>query len=369
MVDEHPSAKCIIECILRSGSNNKLFNKVNMTDKEKVSSFKSILQWFLAGIIALAITSAFVVLYNYSGTHIVNESGATDYRWQANQYKGNMTEGINWMKMDANGFNNLSADTTDISILLMGGSHMEAIQIPAEKNAGSLLNDMLKDAKVYNIGMSGHQIANCLDNLEAAVCEFKPSGYVIIQTGDLTLTDDIIIDLRDGLLEDIPSYDSGALYYMQKIPALKVIYKQLTDKITNDVKNVTPIVSKSGEPSLIGKFTNKSILLSSVMQDKRDFCAENGLRLVIVYTPLTALDENGNLERRDDSAWVEAFSGVCENAGIDFIDCFDAFKSNYEHNHEVPYGFSNSSMGSGHLNAAGHRVLAEQICDFLRGDK
>lgn len=342
----------------------------SMTDKEKVSFiYKNIFQWFLAGIIALAITSAFVVLYNYSGTHIVNESGATDYRWQANQYKGNMTEGINWMKMDANGFNNLSADTTDISILLMGGSHMEAIQIPTEKNVGSLLNDMLEEVKVYNIGMSGHQIANCLDNLEAAVCELKPSKYVIIQTGDLTLTEDVIIDLRDGLLEDIPSYDSGALYYMQKIPALKVIYKQLTDKVTNDAKNVTPIVHKSGEPSHIGEFANRSLLLSQVMQETGDFCTENGLRLIIAYTPLTALDENGNLVRGDDLAWVEVFSSVCEDIGIDFIDCFEAFKRNYEHNYEVPYGFSNSTMGSGHLNDAGHRVLAEQICEFLRGDK
>jgi hypothetical protein len=119
-----------------------------------------------AGLVAVVILSLFTLIYSYSGTHVDNTSGATDYRWMAGQYKSNMVEGFTWTKADANGFNNTYPNHYwGNGILLMGSSHMEAFNVPQDKNTANVLNSLLENNNsnmhVYNIGMSGHTIYRC----------------------------------------------------------------------------------------------------------------------------------------------------------------------------------------------------------------
>lgn len=315
-------------------------------------SIKEFLTWCLAGTFALFISSVFVLFYNYSGTHITNLSGATDYKWMPMQYKGNMIEGINFMHMDANGFNNLSAETDEIDILLMGGSHMEAIQFPTEYNVGSLLN---KKCKTYNIGMSGHQLINCLNNLEAAVKCYSPSNFVIIQTSNIALTQAEIDSVLDQTLKDIPSYDSGLLYYLQKLPAIKVVYKQLKDKWAIDhVSNKKASFKKA---SFLNNTHSVLDSLNLLLQQSRNKCKN----LIIAYTPQISLLESGEIERDDNVEYVNEFKECCTRNDIIFIDCYNAFLTEYRKTYSVPFGFNNSRMGIGHLNKVGHRILAQEL--------
>ncbi len=336
-----------------------------------ILGIRGLLGWFIAGVLSLAITSVFVMLYNYSGTHIVNPSGATDYKWPARQYKANLTEGINLMHMDANGFNNLSADTEDIDILLMGSSHMEAIQFPTEYNTGSLLNNMLSDMKTYNIGMSGHQLDNCLDNLEAAVDEYGPSKYLVLQSGNLSMSKETMKLLLDGSLADIPSYDSGIVYYMQKIPIIKVIYKQLNDKISIDTAREREIKTLFGGETVddLGDSEEDELMLKDILEEKNEYCKSHGVKLVIAYTPPITISAGGAMKRGDEDDLVEMFNNVCKSLDIEFIDCFDAFEENYENTYNVPYGFNNTAVGTGHLNRAGHKILAQEIARAVGGNK
>ncbi len=331
---------------------------------------KQLFGWGAAGIIAILITSAFVLIYNYSGTHIANPSGATDYKWASNQYKGNMTEGINLMWMDENGFNNLSADTKNIDILLMGGSHMEAIQFPTEKNTGSLMNEMMPEYKTYNIGMSGHQFLNCLDNLEAAIDEYKPEKYVVLQSGNVSVTEEGLKSVLDGSLANIPSYDSGVLYYLQKIPVIKVVYKQLIEKINVDRESTVAVKANTTDPVESSEDLDRKMeLLSQILEEKSEYCTINRMQLVIAYNPAVEVDENGDMQRSDDEKWVGIVSEECKENGIRFIDCYETFEANYKDTFEVPYGFNNTIMGSGHLNETGHRLLAEAIKETLEGEQ
>lgn len=43
----------------------------------------------------------------------------------------------------------------------------------------------------------------------------------------------------------------------------------------------------------------------------------------------------------------------------------DAFLKEYEASYEVPYGFSNTSPGTGHLNRTGHRLVAEELYKMI----
>lgn len=336
---------------------------------KRILGMRGLLGWFTAGILSLAIASLFVLVYNYSGTHITNPSEATDYKWMPAQYKAVWGEGINYMRMDDNGFNNLSSDTDGIDLLLMGGSHMEAVQFGTKYNAGSCLNNLL-DLKTYNVGMSGHQLVNCLDNLEAAVAAYRPSAYVVIQTSSLDVTMDEVKAVHDGTLADIPSYDSGIVYQLQKIPALKVIYKQLSDKLAIDRAGVAAgkaedAIAAEGYDEDAGRM-EKLQVMAEVLEEKAALCADNGIRLVLAYTPGVSVDSAGTIYRNDNEEWAGTVEKAAADAGIIMVDCYEAFKDEYENSCALPFGFHNAAMGSGHLNKTGHRIVAQEIAEAVK---
>ena len=340
-----------------------MFNQ-EMKSTIKKSSFRFVIGWLSAIIIAVVFSSFVVLIYNYSGMHIANKTGSTDYKWSPGQYKANATEGINYMHMDSNGFNNVLSDTDGIDLLLMGGSHMEAVQIKTEFNTGSLLNEMIPEKYTYNIGMSGHQFLNCLDNLEAALAEFVPSEYVIIQTGDLSMKLNDIVAVKDHKLGDIPSYDSGIVYYMQKIPAIKVLYKQLSDKLSQDIKSNKATTGGKSESDR----SSVSLVLRDVLSEKKALCDQNKCGLIIAYTPPVIITASGKMERNDDLEWVNTVKQCCEDSGIVFLDSFDDFEKEYINGYVVPYGFDNSKIATGHLNRDGHRILASVIAEYIEGE-
>ncbi|MDD6214755.1 MAG: hypothetical protein PUB42_06205 [Firmicutes bacterium] len=95
------------------------------------------------------------------------------------------TEGYSWVRTDGNGFNNAEI-IDDINILVMGSSQMEGFNVQKDKNTVYRLNERLKQGNIniqaYNIGISGHSIDCCINNIENVVKEFSPTDYVIIET-------------------------------------------------------------------------------------------------------------------------------------------------------------------------------------------
>ena len=90
---------------------------------------KQFLKIVMAGLVSLLVLTLVTYVYNFTGIHIKNPYGATDYKWESRQLKSNMTEGFSHFRMDDNGFNNTEHDfiKKEPDILLMGSSHMEAV--------------------------------------------------------------------------------------------------------------------------------------------------------------------------------------------------------------------------------------------------
>lgn len=193
---------------------------------------------------AIILLSLFCYIYSYTGIHVYNDSNATDYKWQKGQYKANMTEGFAWIRFDDNGFNNIDSNTNNIDMLIMGSSHMEAVQIKQKDNVAEIINKNT-NYKVYNIGMSGHQIYNIVNNFESAINYYNPNKYVIIEVDNIDLDVNTMNDVINKKFARIKSYDSGVVFYAQKIPAVKTIYKQVQDWLNtenNTESNVEKLV-------------------------------------------------------------------------------------------------------------------------------
>ena len=333
---------------------------------KKISEMcKMLIKIAAAGMISLVILSGFCLLYSFSGVHISNPSGSTDDKWEPGQWKATMTEGLAWLRMDKNGYNN-NADEKDIDILLMGSSHMEAANVAASESTAYLLNRQLSD-DVYNIGTSGHTIYTCVKNVEAAVDEYKPHKYVLMETDTVDLSEKEMQSVLDGTKDAIPSYDSGMLYQVQKyFPAVKSIFKQVSDWNSaggreDNAKAVQELRSDYDREYIY--------TLNAFLKKASNPVNETGSKLIIFYQPSTAIDCDGNYVDSTDREARKLFQSACEANGIIFVDMTDEFKALYEEKHILAHGFVNTAVGRGHLNKYGHRVIAQTLAEKIKEDE
>ncbi len=322
---------------------------------------------FLSMFLSVIVLNIMTFVYRYTGVHISNHDHSTDYTWEPNQYQMNMKEGFSWIKMDDNGFNNYyPSKKNNPDYLLMGSSHMEAVQMDSEENAGYILNLLLPNEYFYNIGISGHTIYRCVNNLKNANKEFRPSKGIIIEISQTDLDDKMLSSVIDGKLKPIKSYDTGLIYFVQKYAqSIKFLFNQIADWRKMDSK-VFGSNKRSNSHAVIHykQYSEKlndflALAKSSIQTDKK---------LLFVYKPTTKIDENGKYISTKKDPSTELFKEACLRNEIDFIDLSDAFENLYNSKHILAHGFINSAVGVGHLNKYGHRVFAEEVAKVIGGN-
>ena len=303
-----------------------------------------------------------MLCFNNTGVHIKNTTNATDYKWEPYQKKTKSNEGFAWITFDEDGFNNrLVPDSIDV--LLMGSSHMEAVNINQDENVGVLLNETLEGKSLYNIGMSGHTIYTCVQNISDAVSYYSPSDYVVLEAESISLNKEDMLSVIDGEYPEIPSHDSGIVYILQKkLPVVKALYKALDDWRSADNRSVasTPVPKEfdSEYADILNQFLSKAV--SGV--------SSSGAKLIIFYHPTTKIDEEGNLLNKTDSDALTAFQKACEKNRIIFVDMTSDFERLYEEEHILAHGFINTAVGTGHLNKYGHKAIAERLAEVIGGE-
>lgn len=316
----------------------------------------------IAGAASLFLSSALMFVYRYPGVHIVNESGATDYKWKSNQRKALMTEGFAELRMDDNGFNNAYEPVGEnIDILLMGSSQMEATNVAATENTGYLLNEELSEY-TYNIGISGHTIYTCVKNINAAVSEYQPTEYVVMETASVELTAQDMQAVLEGTYANIPSHDRGLLYILQNaLPALQTLYKQARDWKNKEIE----------ENEGIAQVYDKTYVdvLDAFLAKAEEPVTEDAAKLIIFYQPPTAIDEDGNYSDSTDPEAKALFQEACEANGIIFVDMTESFEELYNGQYRLAHGYINTGVGVGHLNKYGHQVIADTLAQVIREDQ
>jgi hypothetical protein len=91
-----------------------------------------------------------------------------------------------------------------------------------------------------------------------------------------------------------------------------------------------------------------------------------GKNVTIVYVPHVPRIEGNRIACDDpDGPLMSGFAAACRAAGMDFLNLHEVFVRHYDATGEFPRGFANSRPGDGHLNAAGHRLIAEALFEYL----
>lgn len=206
---------------------------------------------------------------------------------------------------------------------------------------------------------------NIIKGFHALIQEFPGSEGIIIEVGGTFFQPE---ELIDSLFQrEFDDRQTG-----------RNITKELSlmKKITMKIKEWTPLLRaistqiKSSEKR--DETDNREAYIEDDMLEKYRQALDDALalirseydgNLIICYHPTVAISNDGlgiNYAKT-----TPIFQEVCEKNNIIFVDTSEAFLKAYKEDYSVPYGFWNTSMGSGHLNVNGHRIIAQELYKIL----
>lgn len=318
-----------------------------------------------SGIFALLILSAITMLYYNPPIATAQPEKYTNSKFLPNTFWSQMEEGFGFGVINDMGYNGtVDFDPSEAEIAFLGSSHTLASEVPQNKSYVSQLQKKLfsddtqqNDIKCLNLGVSAHFFNVCASNVEYLPESFPALKHVIIETGDLAFSEDVLSKMLAGEYHSDLG-DRGVLYTVaQRIPYLRLLYKQYQDVSQ-------PKGSSAGETSF--DYAAYEAGMDKVLQKLSNIGKENDFGLTILYHNSLVV-ENKSASRKDDAQVLEIFKKCCEKYGIGFIDMPDRFVAHFNETYELPYGFANTKPGSGHLNRLGHSLMADALYDYVTG--
>ena len=327
-------------------------------------TFLWLLKAAAAGIMALAALCLFCALYYNVPVHYTNETGATEFYYEPNRFYSKGTEGFALGRTNNEGFNNLLdySEGEKIDILLMGSSNMEGFNVAQEENAAALLNTLMDGERyTYNIGMAGHTLPYCVKHLSAALARYAPEDYVVIEASSVSYAPEEIEAVLEERLPDKPSHSGGLVELLQKLPYLRLFYTKYV-KGMND-GDALEAGAEAAEEADAQRYAR---LLEALMEKTAGACAQAQVQPILVYDPAIRVDNEGRAYVETDGQQLQAMRAACEKNGILFIDLGGAFLEEYNENYRLPFGFTNTEPGGGHINKWGHRIFAQEVYRVIR---
>ena len=332
---------------------------------------KTLFRTVLAGLTALAILCVLMLGYYYIPLRENNSKQNTDYVWAKNAPWVSLTEGVSFGMTDADGFINKDV-VENPDILLLGSSHTESMNVLQNENMCALLNDKF-DGKysAYNMGISGHNIYKVVQYLNATLNIYpKVPKYVIIETGDVALTDVDVHQALSGEVKKTKVVDTGLLYQMQKVPYFRMMYHQLDtgmlDMLTD--KKKANNATTNAKPEAVEKLEIDEKPCDEMLGYLQKMEKEYDTQIIVMFHPFETLNADGSISFAQ-AEYAEIFSKVAQKYGIGFVDMTEDFEKMYYEEHHVPHGFSTGEIGAGHINKYGHAAIADRLYRYIESSE
>ena len=355
---------------------------------------KKILSWITAAMAAVICVDFICMLYVREPGGIERSGGPIYAASQPGKIAVNCEEGYGFNQTDENGYTNTTAKLSEGGyILILGNSMTRGSNVMPDERYVQQLNKLIADdlggdatdtAYVYSISRGGALFAELASGYDAALAEFPNAKAVVIQ---------LVFENRDlrispAYLEQI--YNQREFDFTQ---TAEYIFENedAFSRVKHWVKNTFPLIpfaqnrriNKIGNPFAYAfginwknlKEDNNNYIpetendievakRESLVQVLAYLNSKNDIPIILVDLPeIACFDENSlAFNYYDKNIWVDA----CDEAGVTFIGMSDEFENLYSQKKKLPYGFSNTEMGTGHLNKDGCQVVAETIYKHLK---
>lgn len=341
-----------------------------------------IFSWIFAFGIGFVIANFLVSFYFFEPGWFNRQGGATQMIYEPGTRIVRADEGYTVTNVDENGYINESAELSrEGYVLVLGNSQSNGNNVMPEDKYVQILNRMLaadrqeKDVCAYNISVGGRDFCDIVSGFDAAIQEFPRSEAVVIQIQ----TTDLNPGKLQGCTEQRPFAGEDRGSYLKEHSTFK-------QKSLNNIKNFFPlwiylweIKSQTVDLSFEDVFWHQEgnaapVTGTELDLDEYEKALEEALqfirsdydgKIIIVNTPYIGFRADGTI------AYVKSeteavFEELCEKNGVIYHNMISKYQTEYESSHKLPYGFSNTSMGTGHLNKDGHRMVADELYEILK---
>jgi hypothetical protein len=263
----------------------------------------------------------------------------------------------------------------DSYCIVAGASHTEGLFLPLNYRYSDILNSMLgsdDELRVYNIGRSGNFFSIVLQHLDGILGEFPDAEALIIETDTLTYDTKALYDSQiqtgydpsetaQSMIAALPERSRYTIKLKQCLPLVRELHKQyLTYEESKAEPSSSDILDEDfWAAEYAGGYAEALDSLMAFIRSKTD------KQVIILYHPAVSVEKDGSLKLLTNGA-EPYYEEACKKYNIDFVDMSDTFMKAYENEHIIPYGFNNTTPGSGHINRAAHRMMAEELYKVLR---
>ena len=194
----------------------------------------------IAGIISIVLLSLLSLIYYNPPVATPQPDWTTNFKYKENSKWSFMLEGVGYGTTDELGYNNAYyTDCSQPDIVVMGSSHLEALQVPQNANCVYLLNEKFdkdtlpdNDFKCLNLGVSGHALEVSFSNFEYVTEKYKSAKYIVIETSNVEFSPTMLDEIAEGKFH-APEEEKGFVEKLaQKSPYLRLMYKKLNEANT-----------------------------------------------------------------------------------------------------------------------------------------
>ena len=321
---------------------------------------KQALQWALALLGGFLIVNALCFFYERQPGWMDTPDGPSSSVWRPGAVIVHGTEGWGISRVDHNGFLNPDGALAERYVLMMGASHTQGKEVSPERRYSVLVNDYFSEdtglLAAYNIASDAHFLPSLIQHFAAAAAAFPDAGVITIEIGS---TDFSARELHDAQNQAVFDPGSGSFENLRIAGRGKLTVKESLPLLSLLKKNLQTLRAQAAEGAE-SQYDYETELDSALSMIRLEFDGP----IAFVYHPTTEIQSDGTLKLGYSDTW-EIFCRVCERNGIDVIDTGGRFQNLYDTERCLPYGFANTAPGSGHLNAQGHKILAEEIISYL----
>ena len=336
---------------------------------------KEIGQWILAITISFFLINGVTFPLHHSVGWIVLDGAPVEAISESNQIVVNSQEGYGINKMDNNGFSNPSTNLSeDGYVLAMGSSITKASQLNMDKHYTSLWNTMSggseNNLKIYNLGQEGATFDSMAKHFTAAVGEYSDAEAITMEFCILGVDSK---DLSNGFISTEWIAGAGQDICLTKAQQLKFSVKKYLPLVSFIVENRLPKITFSFDGAfginnsytVVDEQDNFTLAdYETYFRDALSFMRERyDRRIILVYIPAVELDNEGMYVISKPK--IELLLKIAPEYDIEVLDASEIFLEAYQEDYTFPLGYWNTHYGSGHMNAAGHHLIADGLYKML----
>lgn len=313
------------------------------------------------------------------------DAAVGDYVFAAGQQYRQRSEG--WAsthigKHGVLGTDDISAVREPI-VAFWGDSYVEALQVDDEQKMTAQFTRLWRAAggpprRAADIGFSGRGAADYWHFMPVYERIAPAIACHVIVLGQLS---DILPDVGEGRSATFVSRPAPAIKPIAHAPRkqeikglLDEMNLQLAWRLGNDLANcrlrlAMGEVAAGSPPAQAANAEPDAATLAAWSWLLDAFRSRTRLPVLFVYVPTVPCLQDGRVCSVDPQArLLGRFGELCRARGLGFIDMGDDFRRFHAQTGRLPRGFDNTVPGQGHLNADGHRLVAEAVCRTMRSN-